>query len=278
MSGVGLGYIYMGRILLAQGDLQAAAEMHQKAEHLCVRHTVYPDLLTVVQVFQAQLLMEKGDLEQAWHVLEYCLVSPCCQHEFHREWVLIAQARLRIRLNQPSEAFQLLDGRLEPAWVHGRGQNWLSMICLSALAYHALGERDKALAALQDGLAYGQQEGFLRAFVDEGEPMQLLLKHFHAQGPQTPFYGYIKNLLGVFQGAAAPGERTPSQAGVLVEPLSRRELEVLHLMCEGLSNREIANRLVLSVGTVKTHIHHIFGKMEVHDRPQAIAKAFRLNL
>jgi LuxR family maltose regulon positive regulatory protein len=75
------------------------------------------------------------------------------------------------------------------------------------------------------------------------------------------------------------GLRTPSAIiQPLVEPLSERELEILNLVAEGLSNREIAERLIISVGTVKSHMHNIYGKLEVRGRTQAIARAREINL
>jgi LuxR family maltose regulon positive regulatory protein len=76
-----------------------------------------------------------------------------------------------------------------------------------------------------------------------------------------------------------PGFQVTEQpAQPLVEPLSQREMEVLQLVATGLSNREIAERLIISVGTVKTHVHHIYGKLGVRDRAQAIVRARELNL
>ena len=64
----------------------------------------------------------------------------------------------------------------------------------------------------------------------------------------------------------------------LIEPLSQRELEVLQLISDGASNREIAQELVLAIGTVKKHISNIFGKLGVSSRTQAVARARELDL
>jgi LuxR family maltose regulon positive regulatory protein len=86
---------------------------------------------------------------------------------------------------------------------------------------------------------------------------------------------YADSLLAAFPAAVSA---TRGKAAILPEPLSERELEVLGLVAEGLSNREIADKLFLSVGTVKTHVHNIFGKLGVESRPRAIARARELDL
>jgi LuxR family transcriptional regulator, maltose regulon positive regulatory protein len=274
-SGQGLGYLHMARILLAKGDLPGATAMLEQVERISNEHTVYPDLTAAAQVFRARLLLIENEPEKAWQVLEDCFQSSCCQHPFHREWVLVAQSRVLIRMNQPNNALKTLEGMLEPAKAHGRGHNWLAMILLSATALSALGQIQPSMGMLEEALVYGQMEGFIRTFVDEEEPIRLLLERHQQIRRISPLNAYVRTVLSAFPEPGTLTRRISSSEGALVEPLSARELEVLHLICSGLSNQEIANCLVLSVGTVKTHIHHIFGKLGVRDRPQAIAKAAR---
>jgi LuxR family maltose regulon positive regulatory protein len=117
-------------------------------------------------------------------------------------------------------------------------------------------------------LSLAEPEGYIRSFVDEGEPMAHLLRRALARGI-TP--GYASRLLAAF------GESPPA-AQALVEPLTARELEVLRLVAGGLSNREIAQQLVVAVSTVKSHINHLYGKLEVKNRTQAVARAQELGL
>jgi LuxR family transcriptional regulator, maltose regulon positive regulatory protein len=278
ISGTGLGYLHLGRILLAEGDFQGAATLLQKAEELCRAHTVYPDLETLVQVFHARLDLAMGQADQAWQVLEKCLKSPCCHHELHREWVLIAQARVLQHTRRPTEALALLAGRLESAKEKGRGRNWLEISLLTALALKAIGDPQQAGLVLKEGLVYAQNQGFRRIFVDEGEPMRELLEEFRVLFPQTQLSDFVGEILAIYP-ALSVAENIPStKVKGLFEPLSGREMEILRLLSQGFSNAEIAARLVLSVGTVKTHIHNIYGKLGVRDRPQAIAKAGLLGL
>ena len=119
-------------------------------------------------------------------------------------------------------------------------------------------------------------EGYIRLFVDEGAPMLILLRQAHAR---SRVLGYVATLLRAF------GEQNISDLPLssprpdpLAEPLTGREREVLRLLLEGASNREIARRLVLSVNTVKRHVYNICGKLGVQSRTQAIIRARALDL
>jgi LuxR family maltose regulon positive regulatory protein len=129
-----------------------------------------------------------------------------------------------------------------------------------------------------EALALAQPGGFIRLFVDEGPSMARLLREAAARGLAPE---YIQQVLAAFPpvGASQPRPgRADTPHAALVEPLSERELEVLQHIAEGLSNQEIASRLYLSLHTVKVHSRNIYGKLGVHNRTQAIARARALNM
>jgi LuxR family maltose regulon positive regulatory protein len=128
-----------------------------------------------------------------------------------------------------------------------------------------------ALHFLRDALKMAQPEGFIRTFVDKGESMKALLERLKAQGGELK--EYILTLLSAF-------DKTSRVSGLqpLIEPLSERELDVLRLLEQGMSNGEIAKRLVVTIGTVKSHVHSIIDKLEVSSRTQAVAQARVLKL
>ncbi len=225
-------------------------------------------------VTRARVYLEEGKTEQAWQMLETCLNSPCGQYVFHREWALIVQARILVRTGRPAEALDRLAGWLESAKAGGHGRNWLSICLLTALAHQALGDRQVAFEFLKNGLVFAQAHGHRRALIEEGEPLRELLEEFRVQFPGTALVAYVDEMLRLLP--VDPGR--PIQVEGLVERLSAREAEILGLVCQGRSNQEIARQLVLSVGTVKFHVHNILGKLGVRDRPQAIAKALQLGL
>jgi LuxR family transcriptional regulator, maltose regulon positive regulatory protein len=144
-----------------------------------------------------------------------------------------------------------------------------------AVAYQAHGEKETAVQLLAEDLALAEPEGFVRLFVDEGLPMAQLLSAAAVQGILPD---YVGKLLAAFEAEAQKGEADsylpPAQP--LIEPLSRRELEVLQLIAQGLSNHEISRRLFLALSTVKGHNRQIFGKLQVQRRTEAVARAREL--
>jgi LuxR family maltose regulon positive regulatory protein len=172
------------------------------------------------------------------------------------------------------------------ATLHGMASQagWQSIVTQTrALQALAAPTPDEAFAFLTEALTGAEPEGYVRTFVDAGEPMAELLRQAAARGI-TP--GYVSRLLAAFEGETE-GERPmtevppPSFAtrpSLLVEPLSDRELEVLHLLSDGQTNQEIARTLCVSINTVKSHLKNIYGKLGVRSRRQATAKAKDLGL
>ncbi len=170
---------------------------------------------------------------------------------------------------------------LEPARRQAEAKGWaderLKVMVLQAIALHALGDKVKAVQLLGEALALAEPGGFIRTFVDEGLPMAQLLSEAAAQRIMPDYTG---KLLAVFEAEQQKGEDKPylPHAQPLIEPLSQRELEVLQLIAEGLSNREIGERLFLALSTVKGHNRVIFDKLQVQRRTEAVARARELGL
>ncbi len=154
----------------------------------------------------------------------------------------------------------------------------IEILVLQALAHHVRGDTSAALEPLQRSLTLAEPEGYVRIFVDEGIPMARLLYEALSHGVEPE---YIRRLLAAFPDAE-PGQTTSSPSRVsesgLVEPLSERELEVLRLIAEGLTNQEVATRLYLSLHTVKVHARNIYGKLGAKSRTHAIAKGKALGI
>jgi LuxR family maltose regulon positive regulatory protein len=178
---------------------------------------------------------------------------------------------------------------LEPLRLQVEAKNWqderLKVMVLQAVALHAHGEKDKAVQLLGEVLALAEPGGFIRIFVDEGEPMRTLILDFRSWIEKQPFdrvhlqSGYADKLLAAFeQPEVMPRSKVARPESTLVEPLSQRELELLKLLAQGLSNREIGERLFLALDTVKGHNRRIFDKLQVQRRTEAIARARELGL
>jgi LuxR family maltose regulon positive regulatory protein len=198
------------------------------------------------------------------------------------EHVNLARALVARGLSRPDgpwldEALVLL-GRLseaaaEAGWV-GRA---VEVLVLRAVALSARGNRDAAFSALSSAMALAEPAGYIRTFVDEGLPVRELLVKALARGA-GPHKAYIERLLSAF--GAAPEEKVQRlvPTSELVEPLTERELQVLRLIATELTSPEMAKELVISVNTVRTHIQHIYQKLGVHGRYEAVMCAREHNL
>jgi len=148
---------------------------------------------------------------------------------------------------------------------------------LQAVAFHLKDEKARAEQVLAEAMALAEPGGFIRIFIDEGAPMAHLL-HEAATNGVMPIY--LSKLLAAFEAEKRKSEdkHELSPAKLLIEPLSQRELEILQLIAQGLSNHEVCERLFLAVDTVKGHNRRIFEKLHVQRRTEAIARARELGL
>jgi LuxR family maltose regulon positive regulatory protein len=226
--------------------------------------------------------LAQGDLPTALHWAgQSGLSSNDAELPYPREREYLSLVRVRIAQGREDpagpflpDALHLLNRLLQEAEAKARMGSALEMLILQALALHAQHERQGALIALQRALTMAGPEGYIRLFVDEGEPMQALLRQIRPQ-VRGKVQGYVATLLSAY--GQQPASNAPGSSA-LAEPLTEREREVLRLLLEGASNREIARRLVLSINTVKRHIYNLCGKMGVQSRSQAIVKARALDL
>ena len=277
------GFLLLARLRQAQQDTAGADEALQEAWQLArlFDATEYDDLIVAAQ--QAKTWIQQGrlDLAEAWiesrRLLDPASIDASNQVDAYlqnalRRYEEIILARLLLAQGKPELANDLLAQLLPEVtkWRHKR--LLLETQLLQAQSFFALGAVDLALDALQNALATGQPGGFVQLFLDERQPVARLLQAVKPSGPQQQTY--IEKLLDSF-GPAHPSPPIPQS---LVEPLSERELEVLQLIAEGFSNREIALELVVSLPTVKWHTSNIYGKLGVGNRTTAVAKARELRI
>jgi LuxR family maltose regulon positive regulatory protein len=178
------------------------------------------------------------------------------------------------------EADSLLAWLLEAAQAAGRKRSVVETALLQALTWSAGGQIEQAMTALHKALSLAAPVGYVRLFLDEGPPMAELLRQSMERGIAA---GYAAQLLSALEAeerpSPAPGPSPPPLVDqTLVEPLSQRELEILHLIAAGLSNRETAEKLFIATSTVKKHLENIYGKLGVHSRTEAVAKARDLGI
>jgi LuxR family maltose regulon positive regulatory protein len=198
--------------------------------------------------------------------------------------IALAQARIaryhRTRDDSAlGEARALIGPTLEKAQTDHMALYVTRLLLLDALALYAQRDIASALAMLTRALALAEPENYVRSFLDLGKPMQeLLLWSLESSALNEPrLRAYVSGLLSRF-GTVVPVGPSQSTVDALIEPLTERELDVLRLVAQGLSNREIGDRLFLALSTVKGHTRVIFDKLQVQRRTEAVARARELGL
>lgn len=258
--------VFLARLEVARGDTSGALAMLAQTEQ-DARERLFLSRIPEIAAFQVLASLRAGDLETAAHLAE--------SHD-----LLMSRARVHLAQGEPAQALALLERFRQQAEARGWRDQRLTLLILQAVARDVQGEQEEALRLLGEALAEGEAEGFVRVFVDEGAPVAKLLSDANAAGIRT---GYTGRLLAAFAAEERNSEPLPETQPVpsspsLIEPLSRRELEVLHLVAEGLSNKQISERLYLSLATVKGHNRIIFRKLQVQRRTEAIARGRELGL
>ena len=273
--------LVQARIREARGDLDGALDRLQKAERLYYR-TPIPDTRPIA-ARTARLWVRQGRPAEALAWARDRGLSADDELSYLREYEHITLARVLLARDEhdrpaasPDEAMGLLGRLLEAAEKGGRMGSVIEILLLQALTRRAQGELPTALALLERAMALAAPEGYVRIFLDEGLPMARLLTEAVAREIMPDAAG---TLLAAFDGEKEKvGAKTHPHPQPLIEPLSPRELEILQLIAQGLSNREIGERLFLALSTVKGHNQNIFGKLEVQRRTEAVARARKLGL
>jgi LuxR family transcriptional regulator, maltose regulon positive regulatory protein len=273
------GVLALAFVEQAQGQVDRARALVEEAEQLA-RASPRRDALPRLWPARVRLWLAQGNLSAArsW--------ADQSRYDLHQPPVYAEElaygALARVELTQSTsgtlqQAEALISSAQAVAEAHGRTGHLIELLLLQALALHAQGKTKPALEAMARSLALAEPEGYVRTFVDAGPLLVPLLRTAMAQGIAPT---YVQRLLDAY--VALPGYTAAPTAvahlSPLVETLTVRESEVLRLLVAGLSNAEIAERLVITVGTTKRHVLHIYGKLDVHSRAQAIVKARELGL
>ncbi|MCB9078737.1 MAG: helix-turn-helix transcriptional regulator [Anaerolineaceae bacterium] len=294
-----LAYLTLARIDGALGEAEKAVTMIEQAKVLAQRMGGEQPQREVnaaqVRLWLAQAAASSdASAEVAGQSLTAAIdwadgqrLDPHGELPYEGQVTYLALCRVFIARHRPDQALSLLERRLPPAEAAGRQGEVIEMLVLKALAYQAYYQPNPALTTLIQALNLAEPESYIRTFVDEGLPMAQLLRIL-SQRPSAVNRAYLDTLLAAFPDFGLTiddlGDDAPSivnrQSEIvnLVEPLSNRELEILALMAQGLTNGEIAQQIFISAQTVKVHTRNIYGKLGVNSRRQAVTKARALGL
>jgi LuxR family maltose regulon positive regulatory protein len=271
-----------------QGDTAAAQSLWQRALNVVQQaesKRVEAQLMThQARLWLAQVAASPGNqsaLSAAGEWADTYRGSQPDPRSYPQVLPLMTLAWVELAHGRRDRALEPLEPLAKVAAAEGWIDNLIKILALQALAQVAEGDSASALNTLNRAFDLAAPEGYVRTFIDYGPPMQVLLRQAANRGLAQ---GYVSKLLAAFPAdeldetpSPLPPAGTPAQQP-LVEPLTEREMAILRLMAADLSNREIADELYLSVNTVKWYSTHIYGKLGVHRRADAVSRGRELGI
>jgi LuxR family maltose regulon positive regulatory protein len=276
----------------ARGKTAQAASISRAIIALAVENN-NADMLQIAQAFEAELALRQGRIAKASRLarrLGTLKLRP--MHKFYFPQLTLIKIRLaEDTMASRQQAADLLDQFLTFFRSIHNKRFQIDLLALQSLLFDSQQDEPAALKALTESLTIAEPAGFIHPFVDLGPPMADLLKRLRKQSIAV---NYIEKLLAAFrqageqtvvletldQPATPPHERRhPSPLSQpLAEPLTNRELDVLDLLGQRLSTKEIAEKMFISTPTVNTHLRNIYGKLNVNKRREAVDKAHALRI
>jgi LuxR family maltose regulon positive regulatory protein len=266
-DGFGLGAL--ARVLMAKGDYAGALQAAEKLESRLLEHAQPREFDEDLRTLRARVQLARGDVHSASRWAEQVLLSE--DFAQHQELYSLTLGRIRLAQGRYAEVERLLDGFEPPLAAGSQVRRQLEANLLLAAALAGQQRLAEALSLIDASLTLAETEGYLSVFLSVGELVRDLLAAYlrSAVPAQKAHAQSILQAYGRTGGIA--------QAG-LIEPLSARELEVLELIAQGKTNQEIAQKLIVSPGTVKAHTASIYRKLDAANRTEAVARARQLGI
>ena len=262
-------WMLQSRLFAAQGKITEAEEALRKARTWVRDGKVSETMAGRVHAAQVRLVLARGEAAGAWGQK---LTEKMDCHPFYR-YLGVTKARTLPETHARAYLVGLGQAALANEWGYG-------LIAIRALQAAMAETQEEALNFLAEALQLAEGGGFVRSFVEAGEQLVPLLREVIRRGIAPEYAGRILTVTTekAEKTDAGSGKSETIDQSSLIEPLSERELEVLRLVTEGKSNSEIADQLVISLGTAKTHVHNLCGKLGVRNRTEAALKAKELRL
>ncbi|MGD8818776.1 MAG: LuxR C-terminal-related transcriptional regulator [Anaerolineae bacterium] len=276
------GYGALAHLQLAQGDREGAWATIHKADQVAGKNKVDLDVIGWLDECRLRLWLSDGNLEAATRWAQASGLRAEDELSYHTGLCHINLARVLVaRGAQDPSGPDLAQGLalLDRLWATATEAQWvrpqITTQILRAEAFAAMADNDRAMSALRQAIGLGEPGGYTRIFLDQGEPLAPLLRQVLAQGGATEDAARLLTEM-----TKAPEPITPAPATWIVpaDPLTERELEVLHLLDSRLSIPEIADELIVAVSTARTHVKNIYSKLGVHSRIEAVHQARELGI
>jgi LuxR family transcriptional regulator, maltose regulon positive regulatory protein len=256
-----------GLLRLAQGNFEDALATFRAAERT---QALLVDRHPFTVRTQARLLYTQARMGQL--AAARAALADISEEDRHNAHFRIAAAVIHLADQEPEDAIDVLgpviEGRVP---THHRPSAATEAQWLQAIACHQSGDPREAEASLEQALDLAEPEGIVLPFIlaPERELLERLPRH------RTAHATLLRTIIGLLAGSSAPRRSEPH---TLLEDLSEAELRIVRYLPSNLKAPEIAAELCVSPNTVRTHIRHIYAKLDSHDRNEAVARARELGL
>lgn len=255
------------------GDLSEALSAIEQAHAICQSFDI-PRLIILSSAHHVRIQLANGMLDKAnqW-AQEYQELRNSNPVEYIRDYEDLTLARVYYKIGDHNKALEIIKPLFEQANISGRIRTCIEAAILFSLISLAQNQSDLASEWLTNAVKLAEPDGFLQLFLEEGSPISRLLPKIRQTSPK-----FVEKLLLEFSKQDTNQKTIEPVNNNLISPLSEQEIRVLKLIVLGKSNQEIAEELFISIGTAKWHVHNIFQKLGVNNRPQAIALAREMKI
>ena len=284
------GYLNLIQLHDALGAIEKGDELFAQLRDLAIQFDATEIDDYIVEMYEARRSIALGDLDSArlWAERRSLPNKPpeiktgdALDYIRTRMWKYEANALawLHIMDGHYLEALNLLELVQQQAEEADRMFLTIESAILKAIALQSIGEREQAISSMMDALNMAEPEGFMRTFVDLGDKVKDLLEMARNEAENAAMLDYIDSLLKAFKPPVIERQSISSiQPKRVGEKLSKRELDVLHLLPSSLSSTDMAAELSISVNTLRTHLKNIYAKLDAHSRYEAIERAKKIGL
>jgi LuxR family maltose regulon positive regulatory protein len=267
--------LFLSRISKSRQDIAQAEKWLEEAGRRAQEDGAEAAFI-LIEAEMAALLLDLGDSTAAIEWKERYKLSADDPVSVYQLFVYIFLVRVLMKTGYCEEAWALSEKLLFIAVKGHRPMDALDILVLQTMILRLMGKSEQAVLKLEEALKYAEPDEYIRVFVDKGKAVADLLTHYVQQRQKgnirdknAPSLAYVRKILSCFSGTAVPSY--PSTAA-LETLLTQRELTIFHCMEEGMDNMEIVRTLGIGMGTLKTHINHIYSKLQATSRVEAIKR------
>ncbi len=272
VSHLGWRYCALAKVLCSKKELAEAEKFIPKMDKLMQNSLIAPWILTNFRAIKGRILLMQGRMDDLEKWVMDCGLRLDGEPRWTNDAEFIMFSRVLIAQSRFDDALNLLNRLIQENGGAGRVLNQMECLVSKSVVLHYMKNTADSVKTIIHAMELAEPGGYTRVFVDQGQPLAELIESIDDFGKKT-IQPFAKKLLVEFK--TIKHVNSPKN---LIEPLSDRELEVLRLLCAGLTNKQITDELFISTNTVKTHLKNIYGKLSVHSRSSAILKAQELDL